>query len=85
MNIDQVLADLTARVKAQDTKLDSLRTYNDGLRQAVIDAVNAAQKMTPEQEAAAQAVFDGLAKNDAEIDQAMTANTPDGAPVVKPI
>jgi hypothetical protein len=76
-NVDELIKALVERVKTSDTKLDSLRTYNEGLRDTLMQALRDKGTLTPAQEQAAAEVFAALDKNDAEVDEAMTANTPE--------
>ncbi len=76
--IEQAIADLTAEVEAEDTVIDSAIAYIQGvpalIEKAVADAV--AQGVPPEQLASLTALVDTMKAKQAELEAALSANTP---------
>jgi len=68
--LDDVLAD----VADESTKLDSLQTFVDGLKQMLAEAL-AGVKLSPAQQAKVDSIFDTVEANKAKVLHAMEANT----------
>jgi len=81
MTIDEVIADLTAKVEAGETVQDSAVTYIKGVPamvQAAVDKYIADHPgLTAEQEAALGAISTKISDQTAETLAALTANTPE--------
>jgi Spy/CpxP family protein refolding chaperone len=76
------LADTLAAVQDESTKVESLIALLAGLK-AQLDAALAGA-LTPEQQAAVDAIFTAATSEAANIDAAITANTPPPAPAPAP-
>lgn len=72
--LDQVLTDVTD----ESTQLDSLSTFITGLKQQLADAL-AGATIPAATQAKIDAVFAGVEKNKAKVQDALNANTPAAA------
>ena len=75
--LDEILAEVTA----QTTKIDSIDTLLDGMRQQIADLIAAQGNVPAELQAKIDAVFVAAQANSAKIDTAIAENTPPEPPV----
>lgn len=71
----RTLDEVLAKVTEANTKGDGIKELIAGLRQQVKDALANAGKLSPEDQAKLDAIFDQAAGVSDDIDQALTANT----------
>lgn len=73
---DDVFPDLVISVTKETTDTGSLIALINGFTQQLIDAVNAAKQLTPEQLAAIESVRSAMDSNDQAVADALAANVP---------
>ena len=73
--LDEVLAEVTD----ETTRLDSIQSLIDGIKQQLADALSGAT-IPPAVQAKVDAVFAGLTTNKAKLDKALNANVPPVTP-----
>jgi predicted butyrate kinase (DUF1464 family) len=79
---EQIMAtldELLANVTAQTTRIDSLNTLMDGIRQQLADALSG-MVIAPEVQRKIDAVFAAAQTNAAKIEEAIAENTPGSTP-----
>lgn len=73
---DDVFPDLVASVTKETSDTASLMAVINGFTQRLIDAVNTAKQLTPEQLAAVEQVRAAMDSNDQAVADALAANVP---------
>lgn len=76
MTVQEVIDAVIAKAGKETTDTGSLVAMIAVLKQAVLDAMASAGTVTPAQEAAVKAVFDGMDANDQAVVDALAQNVP---------